>query len=574
MKPLDPRLLRTASAARALLALGAVVGVAHVASIVAFCWSAASSIAAVIEGAPLESMGMLVAATAASVVARALTQAALDALAARGAARVKSQLRERAIAAIDRGGSAQLGRRSSGSLATIIGPGLDAMDGYVGLYLPQLILTAVATPIVVGVLLLSDLATGIAVMVTLPLIPVFMVLIGWATQAMQRSQWEALVTLSAGFHEVVLGLSTLTIFGRQHRQTARIEAVTDAYRARTMKVLRVSFLSSFALELAASLSVAVVAVSVGVRLIDGAIPFALGLFVLILTPEAYLPLRLVGARYHAAADGIAAWDDVLDLIEGGADAPPAPAVPLASVPLASVPPASVMPRDGEALEVALALEGVSIARASRAVVSGLDAAWRRGSLVAITGPSGAGKSSLVAALLGFTPAEGRFLLAGREASAEERLARIAWAGQSPELTAGPLDAVVALGSEHPDPALVARALALAGALDVPLTTVLGPAGQGLSGGQAQRVAIARAVYRALERDLEIVVLDEPTSALDAEAEGRVVAGLRALAAEGRLVLVVTHRPAVVAAADDVLDLTAHAADAAREAAHAPEVVAR
>ncbi|KQV26907.1 ABC transporter ATP-binding protein [Yonghaparkia sp. Root332] len=571
MKPLDPRLLRTASAARALLALGAVVGAAHVASIVAFCWSAASSIAAVIEGAPLDSMGMLVAATAASVVARALTQAALDALAARGAARVKSQLRERAIAAIDRGGSAQLGRRSSGSLATIIGPGLDAMDGYVGLYLPQLILTVVATPIVVGVLLLADPATGIAVMLTLPLIPVFMVLIGWATQAMQRSQWEALQSLSTGFLEVVRGLSTLTIFGRQHRQTARIAAVTDAYRARTMRVLRVSFLSSFALELAASLSVAVVAVSVGVRLIDGAIPFALGLFVLILTPEAYLPLRLVGARFHAAADGIAASDDVLDLIEGdgregGADAPPAPTAPLASA----------TPRDGETHDVALALEGVGVARGGRAVVSGLDAAWRRGTLVAITGPSGAGKSSLVAALLGLVPAEGRIVLAGREVPAEERLARIAWAGQSPELTAGSLEEVVALGSEHPDPALVARALALAGALDVPLTTVLGPAGQGLSGGQAQRAAIARAAYRALERDLDTIVLDEPTSALDAEAEGRVVAGLRSLADEGRLVVVVTHRPAVVAAADEVLDLAAIAAGSERwgRDARAPEVIAR
>ncbi|GAA1697741.1 hypothetical protein GCM10009792_17190 [Microcella alkalica] len=533
------------------------------ASIVAFCWFAASSIAAVIEGAPLDSLGMLVAATAASVVARALTQAALDGLAARGAARVKSQLRRRAIEAIDRGGSASLGSRSSASLATVIGPGLDAMDGYVGLYLPQLILTAVATPIVVGVLLLADPATGIAVMVTLPLIPVFMVLIGWATQAMQRSQWEALQSLSQGFLEVVRGLSTLTIFGRQHRQTTRIEAVTDAYRTRTMKVLRVSFLSSFALELAASLSVAVVAVSVGVRLIDGAIPFALGLFVLILTPEAYLPLRLVGARYHAAADGIAASDDVLDLIATGADARLARAAP----------PAPETPRDGEAYDVALALRGVTVERAGRAVVSGLDASWRHGSVVAITGPSGTGKSTLVAAILGFVPAGGRVLLAGRAVPADERLTRIAWAGQTPELTSGSLEEVVTLGSEHPDPALVARALALAGTLDVPLTTVLGPAGQGLSGGQAQRVAIARAVYRALERDLGTIVLDEPTSALDAEAEERVVRGLRTLAGEGRLVVVVTHRPALVAAADVVLDLGSASARARLEA-RGPEVVAR
>ncbi|WP_246335531.1 thiol reductant ABC exporter subunit CydD [Microcella alkalica] len=555
--------MRTASAALTLLALGSAVGAAHVASIVAFCWFAASSIAAVIEGAPLDSLGMLVAATAASVVARALTQAALDGLAARGAARVKSQLRRRAIEAIDRGGSASLGSRSSASLATVIGPGLDAMDGYVGLYLPQLILTAVATPIVVGVLLLADPATGIAVMVTLPLIPVFMVLIGWATQAMQRSQWEALQSLSQGFLEVVRGLSTLTIFGRQHRQTTRIEAVTDAYRTRTMKVLRVSFLSSFALELAASLSVAVVAVSVGVRLIDGAIPFALGLFVLILTPEAYLPLRLVGARYHAAADGIAASDDVLDLIATGADARLARAAP----------PAPETPRDGEAYDVALALRGVTVERAGRAVVSGLDASWRHGSVVAITGPSGTGKSTLVAAILGFVPAGGRVLLAGRAVPADERLTRIAWAGQTPELTSGSLEEVVTLGSEHPDPALVARALALAGTLDVPLTTVLGPAGQGLSGGQAQRVAIARAVYRALERDLGTIVLDEPTSALDAEAEERVVRGLRTLAGEGRLVVVVTHRPALVAAADVVLDLGSASARARLEA-RGPEVVAR
>lgn len=508
---------------------------------------------------------MLVAATAASVAVRALSQAALDALAARGAARVKSQLRRRVIEAVDRGGSAALGSRSSASIATLLGPGLDAMDGYVGQYLPQLILTAVATPIVVGALLLSDLATGIAVIITLPLIPVFMVLIGWATQAMQRSQWEALQSLSQGFLEVVHGLATLTIFGRQHRQTARIAAVTDDYRARTMKVLRVSFLSSFALELAASLSVAVVAVSIGVRLIDGTIPFALGLFVLILVPEAYLPLRMVGARFHAAADGVAAADDVLALLgegRGGADAPPAPA--------ASVAPAA--PRAGEAHGVALELDGVSVDRGGLRVVDDLDAAWRRGRLVAVTGPSGTGKSSLVAAILGLIPHGGEVRLDGRTVPAAERLAHLAWAGQRPELTAGALDAVVALGSEHPDRALVARALSLAGALDVPVSTVLGPAGQGLSGGQAQRVAIARAYYRALERDLPIVLLDEPTSALDPAAERRVLEGMRAMADGGRLVVVVTHRPAVVEAADVVLDLAGHRVE--RERAPLPEVIAR
>ncbi len=492
---------------------------------------------------------MLVAATAASVVVRSLTQAALDALAARGAARVKSQLRRRVIEAVDRGGSAALGQRSSAGIATLVGQGLDALDGYVGQYLPQLILTAVATPLVVAALLLSDLATGIAVIVTLPLIPLFMVLIGWATQAMQRSQWQALQRLSQGFLEVVQGLSTLTIFGRQHRQSARIERVTDDYRVRTMRVLRVSFLSSFALELAASLSVAVVAVSVGVRLIEGSIPFALGLFVLILAPEAYLPLRMVGARFHAAADGLAAAEEVLDLLHE-ADARPvaAPVAPAAA-------------RPGEAHGVVLALEGVSVDRGGVRVVDGLDAAWRRGTVVAVTGSSGTGKSSLLAAILGFAPHGGRLLIDGVALPPEQRPARLAWAGQRPELTAGPLVDVVALGEATPDAALAARALALAGAIDVPVATVLGPAGAGLSGGQAQRVAIARALYRALARDLDVVLLDEPTSALDVDAEQRVVDGLRAMADAGRLVVVVTHRPAVVEAADEVLDLAAHRAGA-------------
>ncbi len=525
----------------------------HVASIVAFCWSAAHAIALVVDGAaPAETAGT-VAATAASVILRALSQAALDALAARGAARVKSQLRRQVIEAIDRGGSTALGARSSGAVATIVGPGLDAMDGYVGSYLPQLILTAVATPIVVGVLLLADATTGIAVIVTLPLIPIFMVLIGWATHAMQRSQWQALTTLSQGFLEVVQGLSTLIIFGRQHRQSARIEAITEQYRVRTMRVLRVSFLSSFALELAASLSVAVVAVSVGVRLIDGAMPFALGLFVLILVPEAYLPLRQVGARYHAAADGIAAADDVLAILGEGRPGDQNDPVedPVGTV--AQRPP-SASPGTGDAHGVVLALEGVSVARGGRAVHAPVDAAWRAGRIIALRGPSGAGKSSLVAALLGLVPATGRILLDGVELPAVQRAARMAWAGQRPELTLGPLDEVVALGSAHPDPALVARALVLAGAVDVPVATTLGPAGVGLSGGQAQRVAIARAYYRALERDLSIVLLDEPTSALDADAELRVIDGMRRLADGGRLVIAVTHRPAVVAAADEVVDL--------------------
>ncbi len=495
--------------------------------------------------------------TAAALAARAVTQALLDALAVRGAAVVKSQLRARALAAIDAGGSALLGRSSTARVTTLLGQGLDALDGYIGRYLPQLILTAVATPLVVGVLLLADLTTGITVILTLPIIPVFMVLIGLATQAMQQRQWTLLGSLTSGFLEIVQGLSTLMIFGRQHRQAERIASITEQYRVRTMRVLRLSFLSGFALELAASLSVALVAVSIGVRLIEGDIAFALGLFVLILVPEAYLPLRQVGAQFHAAAEGLAAAQEVLDLVDAPHDLPSP--LPVGSAPGSD----STRPQKRGAAEApALELRDVTVRRGSRVVVDHLSGQWMPGTVLAVTGPSGTGKSSLLAAILGLAEHEGEVLLDGEVVAAAERSSRLSWAGQRPDLTAGRLDHVVALGSEHPDAELAREALRWAAVDDVPMSTVLGAAGEGVSGGQAQRIALARARYRAVERDTRVVLLDEPSSALDAGTEARIATALRELADEGRLVIVVTHRHALRDAADVVLDLAATRGSAA------------
>ena len=501
---------------------------------------------------PVDELGVPIVATAISIVVRAFTQALLDGLAVQGAARVKSQLRARVIAAVDHGGSDLLGATSSTRVATLLGQGLDALDGYIGRYLPQLILTAVATPIIVGVLLFADVATGMTVILTLPIIPVFMVLIGMTTRTVQRRQWAQLGTLAHGFMEVVHGLSTLMVFGRQHRQADRIAAVTDEYRRRTVAVLRVSFLSGFALELAASLSVALVAVSIGIRLIDGEILLALGLFVLILVPEAYLPLRQVGAQFHAASEGIAAADDVLSLIGSVPADSPATTSVASSV-------AAPLGRDRDAehtdgVAPALAVRALTVRRGDRIVIDDLSASWMPGTVLAITGPSGAGKSSLLGALLGFVDHDGVVELDGLPLPPAVRLARMAWSGQRPDLTGGALDDVVALGAAVVDPARVTASLHWAGANDVPRDTVLGAAGDGLSGGQAQRVALARAHYRARDRDCRVVLVDEPTSALDAVSEQRVIAGLRELANEGCLVIVVTHRRAVMAAADEVLEI--------------------
>ncbi|WP_272896836.1 ABC transporter transmembrane domain-containing protein, partial [Nesterenkonia sp. PF2B19] len=238
-------------------------------------------------------------------------------------ARVKSQLRRQAAEALvhgchDGGGSAGGGSAGPAQAVTVLGSGLDALDAYFSRYLPQLVLTVLAVPILLGVLATQDLTTAVIVALTMPLVPVFMVLVGWSTQSAQQQQRRRLDRLGTAYLDLVEGLATLKIFNRQHRQRQNLRRLTDQHRGATMRVLRVSFLSGFVLELAASLSVALVAVSVGVRLIDGELGLFVGLFVLLIVPEAYAPLRQVGAQYHAAADGIAAAEEVFALLEAEA----------------------------------------------------------------------------------------------------------------------------------------------------------------------------------------------------------------------------------------------------------------
>jgi ATP-binding cassette subfamily C protein CydD len=545
VKPLDPRLLRHSASARAMLAVGAVVGVVQTVALVAFCWSLTQLVVRAIGGADPAALAPVLALAIGSAVVRGAAAWLLDVVGARGAARVTAELRRRALRAVADLGPAWTAGRSRGRLATIVGPGLDALDPYFARYVPQLILMALATPIVVTVLFAADPLTGVTVLATLPVIPVFMVLVGWATQEVQQRQWSRLTELASGFLDVVDGLSTLLVFGRARRQTARIRRVTEEHRVETMRVLRISFLSGFVLELAASLSVALVAVSVGVRLIGGQLDLEVGLFVLLLAPEAFLPIRQVGVQFHAAAEGVAAADDVLGILEeerAGRAARPVPGMASATAPAGD----------------ALAVRDLSVSRGDRLVLAGIHATFPRGRVTAVTGPSGVGKSSLVAAILGQLPAGGAVgWVCDRDADPTPRPpvpTEIAWAGQRPGLVAGTVRENVALGVADPDDALVRRALALAAADGVDPDLVLGVGGQGLSGGQAQRVAVARAVHRALAVDCPLVLLDEPSSALDAATEERLARGIRALADQGRAVVVVTHRGALVRAADAELRL--------------------
>jgi ATP-binding cassette subfamily C protein CydD len=470
---------------------------------VGVAWAIARAVTGAIAAEPLSELAWVLWVLIGCVAVRGLAQWGMEWAGARAAATAKTQLRGHLTEAL-----ARLGARSgvaSTEATTLSTHGLEALDSYFAKYLPQLLLTAIAMPLLV---------------ITIPIIPIFMVLIGLATQRVQKQQLDALTGLAKAFLEIVEGLSTLKIFGRARRQRERIRAVTDDYRRTTMKVLRVTFLSGFALELFASLAVALVAVQIGIRLIDNEMTLFAGLFVLILAPEVFAPLRQVGAQFHAAAEGVEASSRVFEILER-ADAEPADVPPVDAAPAATP----------------LCLRDVRVAYGDHVVLDGLDFEAAPGEITAIAGESGVGKSTLLDVI-----------------RRERGHAQVAWMGQSAGLIEGSVRENVALGQPELPDAEVRGALDLAGASGIAPDQALGVGGAGLSGGQAQRVSLARTIARARGRDCPIVLLDEPTSALDADREAAAVDAMRALADEGRVVVVVSHRRPVLAAADRVVTL--------------------
>lgn len=526
MKPFDPRLLRYARAAGGYLVAGAVTALVQAIAIVAFAWGAGSVIAAAVQG-ETATLAPTAAVASAAIIVRGLCSWVDAVLAARAAAKVRTQLRERALAALGDHDVAS----SSSDVAATLGNGLDALDGYFGEFLPQLVRTIVVTPVILLALLVTDTFTGVAVIICLPLIPLFMVLIGMATEKAQDRQWDATKHLAGRFLEILEGTATLKLFGRDRRAAETIRAASDEHRIRTNQVLRISFISSMVLELAASLSIALVAVSIGVRLIDGEIALAIAFGVLILTPDAFLPIRMVGGAFHASTEGVAAIRDCLDIAE-------APAAAVVGFP-AGVPDAT------GGLQVACVTD-------ARLHLPPLTFSAAAGTLTVITGPSGAGKSTATKALAGLAPATGEATLDG----APLTRADIAFMQQ------GSWDAVITaslrenllLGGTASDAQL--RELLGTLEIDVDLDTRLKPArggALGVSGGQAQRIALARALLR-IKHGARVLIADEPTSALDAETERLVTAALRSAASEGAIVIAVSHRPTLMDAADSVVTL--------------------
>ncbi|MEV6942714.1 thiol reductant ABC exporter subunit CydD [Streptomyces sp. NPDC051172] len=546
MKPIDPRLLRYARVTRLFMVAVVGLGVIGAALVIAQAMLIAEVVVGAFQhGMSVDELGTPLLLLAAVAGGRALVSWLTELAAHRASGAVKSELRGRLLERAVELGPGWLSGQRTGSLVALATRGVDALDDYFSRYLPQLGLAVVVPVAVLARIVTEDWVSAAIIVGTLPLIPVFMILIGWATQSRMDRQWQLLSRLSGHFLDVVAGLPTLKVFGRAKAQAESIKRITGEYRQATMGTLRIAFISSFALELLSTLSVALVAVAIGMRLVHGEMDLYTGLVILVLAPEAYLPLRQVGAQYHAAAEGLAAAEEIFAVLET-----PVPAAGTAAVPAGGI-----------------AFEGVTVRYPGRSddAVSGVSFAVEPGETVALVGSSGAGKSTLLNALLGFVrPTEGRVRVGGAdlaEVDLEQWRSRIAWVPQRPHLFAGTIDENVRLARPDADDTAVRKALSDAGALEfvdaLPggAETVLGEDGAGLSAGQRQRLALARAFLA----DRPVLLLDEPTAALDGATEAEVVEAVRRLAV-GRTVLLVVHRPALLRVADQVVRLgTADAA---------------
>jgi ATP-binding cassette, subfamily C, bacterial CydD len=540
---IDPRLVRRAAAVRLMLAADAALGVIASLLVLAQAVLIATIAARSFDGATLHELTVPLVLFVAVVAARAATAWGFETVGTRAATDVLSRLRLELVERRLRDQPAALDGAASAEVATTAVGGAAALEATFARYLPQVVL-AVAVPVAVLVLVAAiDLISAGVMLLTLPLVPVFMWLIGRFTERRTQERWRALTLLATHFLDVVRGLPTLRAFNRGEAQVERIAEVSDRYRRTTMGTLRIAFLSGAVLELAATLGIALVAVTVGVRLVEGGLALEPGLTVLVLAPELYLPLRNLAAQFHSSAEGRAAAERLLDLI----DAEPATRSGVAAPPSAG--------------DVPVRLEGVSFSYPTRpgAVLHGVSLELSPGEAVALVGPSGAGKSTIAALLLRLVePTRGRVTVGSVDlARCDSRAwrAQVAWVPQRPTLFRGTVADNIRLGDPRAEGERVRAAAALAGAdafiraLPGGYGTLVGDGGRPLSAGELQRIALARAFLR----DAPFVILDEPTANLDFESAEVVAEAVERLR-EGRTVLLAVHRPGLAVRADRIVQL--------------------
>jgi len=529
---------------RPLLAVDCALGIGTAVAVLVGATMLARIAARAFDGTPIRALWPDFAALVAAFVVRGGFAWAMEVAGRRAAWSVLSELRLALAARRVRAQPLAVDGAGGAEITTVSVQGTEALEGYFARYLPQVVLASIVPFMVIVWVAFLDVEAAVIMLVTLPLVPVFMWLIGSYTADRTRARWDALRALSGHFLDVVRGLPTLRAFGRAHTQTAVVAQVSDRYRRATMETLRISFLSGSVLELAATLGVGLVAVTAGVRLVNGSLGLEAGLAVIVLAPELYLPFRRLGAEYHASADGLAVADRLFALLD-------APVAASRSGPQPAPSPARATVR----------LDRVSFAYPGRPVpvLDGFDLELAPGEAVALVGESGAGKSTVAALLLGLlSPTSGRIMVGDAELSecdVDGWRRHVAWVPQHPTLFRGTVGDNIRLGDPDAGEESVQEAARLAGADDfiraLPggYATRVGDAERSLSPGERRRIGLARAFLR----NASLVILDEPTADLDPASVSVVAAAVRRLQV-GRTMLVIAHRPELVQDAHRVVRL--------------------
>jgi thiol reductant ABC exporter CydD subunit len=539
VRVLDQRLVRRAAPVRHLLVLDAILGAASAGLVLVQAVLLAHIVARAFDGAPLSDVTFDLVLLALAFAGRSVLTWGFEVAGRRAASTVLSELRLELVERRLRSQPLALDGAEAGEIAATAVQGVEGLEAYFARYLPQVVLAIVVPVAVLGLAVAIDPISAALMLITLPLVPVFMWLIGRYTEERTRERWLALRLLSTHFLDVVRGLATLRAFNRGRQQAAVLDGIGERYRRTTIGTLRVAFLSGAVLELAATLGVALVAVTAGVRLVDGGLGLEAALTVLVLAPELYLPMRQLAAQFHASADGVAVAERMLELVDE----------PTASISEGKL----IAPSP---LDATVRFEAVSFAYPSRTglVLDGLDLDLYPDETVALVGRSGSGKTTVASLLLRFVePAQGRVSVGGLDlAHCRSDLWReqIAWVPQRPTIFRGTIADNIRLGDPGATVRAIRDAAVLAGAdrfvqsLPFGYETLVGDGGRPLSAGESRRIALARAFVR----NAPLVILDEPTADLDRTSAAVIAEAVERLRT-GRMVLLIAHRPELVEHAD-------------------------
>ena len=541
MKPLDLRLLRYARSSRVYLFLTVVVAITSAVFTITQAYLLTKIIVAIFQKHEnFAGIKSSLIALIAVFVARIILSYFTEWLGAIASSRMRNELRLQLLNKALTSGAGTVNEMGSTQLSVLATRGINNLDGYLAKFIPQLFIASIVPLLVGATIACEDLQSGIIVLLTIPLIPIFGIMIGRYTAAATMKRWKSLEILSGYFADLLKGMRTLKVYGRAHLQTEKLKAVGAEYQEETMRVLKISFLSSLALELIATLSVALLAVSIGLRLVSGSLSLSVGLFILIISPEVYWPIRQVAGYFHAAADGIAAFNQIYAILDKNEV--------VGSVEISDI--------------SAISWSSITIEYPDRTSIHIPAGQIKSGEFQALIGASGSGKSTLVKILLGFlVPTSGEISVSTSQGTFPledinpiSLRALISWLPQEPHFAIGTISQTlrqVSPAASDRDLAQLLNDVGLElGDLNRGLATELGKLQQGLSVGQLRKIGLARAIAKKAP----VLILDEPSASIDDASEEIISQLVQREASLGRIVLVISHRPVLADAAHTTIDM--------------------